>query len=88
MSRWRKRVGEAGAEELLKESIRAGLRLSLIKPNQLARVNVDTSVMEKHVRHPTDARLLDRAGEEARQTGAGRGCCAQAVVRAGASKPC
>ncbi len=63
MTRWRKRVGEAGAEELLCETIRAGLRLNLIKPSQLARVNVDTTVQEKNVRFPTDARLLDRARE-------------------------
>ena len=64
MSRWRTRVGDAGAEELLRESIQAGLRLSLIKTSQVARVNVDTTVMEKNVRHPTDARLLDRAREK------------------------
>jgi len=64
MTRWRNRVGEAGAEELLRETIQAGLRLNLIKASQLARVNVDTTVMEKNVRHPTDARLLDRAREK------------------------
>lgn len=64
MSRWRTRVGDAGAEELLRESIQAGLRLNLIKACQVARVNVDTTVMEKNVRHPTDARLLDRAREK------------------------
>ena len=64
MSRWRTRVGDAGAEQLLKESIQAGLRLNLIKACQVARVNVDTTVMEKNVRHPTDARLLDRAREK------------------------
>ncbi len=63
MTRWRKRVGEAGAEELLRETIQAGLRLNLIKPAQLQRVNVDTTVQEKNVRFPTDARLLDRARE-------------------------
>lgn len=63
MTRWRQRVGEAGAEELLRETIQAGLRLKLIKPTQLARVNVDTTVQEKNVRFPTDARLLDRARE-------------------------
>jgi IS5 family transposase len=64
MSRWRTRVGDAGAEQLLKESIQAGVRLNLIKPSQVARVNVDTTVMEKNVRHPTDARLLERAREK------------------------
>ena len=60
MSRWRRRISEAGAEELLKETIQAGLRLQIIKPSQLKRVNVDTTVQEKHIRFPTDARLYDR----------------------------
>jgi IS5 family transposase len=60
MSRWRRRVGEAGAGELLKETIEAGLRLKIIKPSELRRVNVDTTVQEKHIRFPTDPRLYDR----------------------------
>jgi transposase, IS5 family len=60
MSRWRRRVGEAGAEELLRETIQSGLRLGVIKPSQLKRVNVDTTVQEKHIRFPTDPRLYDR----------------------------
>lgn len=63
MSRWRKRIGEAGAEELLKETIECGLRMKVVKPSQCDRVNVDTTVQEKHVRFPTDARLYDRARE-------------------------
>ena len=61
MTYWRKRVGTAGAEAMLKETIEAGLALKAIKPSQLARVNVDTTVQEKHVRFPTDARLYKRA---------------------------
>jgi IS5 family transposase len=61
MTRWRKRIGEAGAEELLKETIKAGLKLKAIKSFQLKRVNIDTTVQEKEIRFPTDARLYDRA---------------------------
>jgi IS5 family transposase len=61
MTRWRKRIGEAGAEELLKETIKAGLKIKAVKPYQLKRVNVDTTVQEKEIRFPTDARLYDRA---------------------------
>jgi IS5 family transposase len=61
MSRWRKRVGDAGAEQLLKQTIEAGLKLKAVKAHQLKRVNVDTTVQEKEVRFPTDARLYDRA---------------------------
>ncbi len=61
MTRWRIRIGEAGAEELLRETIAAGLRLKAVKAHHLKRVNVDTTVQEKDVRFPTDARLYDRA---------------------------
>lgn len=60
MSRWRRRVGEAGGEDLLRETIEAGVRLGVIKPSELRRVNVDTTVQEKHIRFPTDARLYER----------------------------
>lgn len=61
MTRWRKRIGEAGAEELLKETLSAGLTMKAIKTYQLKRVNVDTTVQEKDIRFPTDARLYDRS---------------------------
>lgn len=61
MSRWRKRAGQSGLEELLTATIRAGLQVKAIKNTQLKRVNVDTTVAEKHVRYPTDSRLYDRA---------------------------
>lgn len=63
MTRFRKRIGEAGAEELLKETIAAGLKLKAITPHQLKRVNVDTTVQEKEVRYPTDSRLYERSRE-------------------------
>ena len=44
MTRWRQRIGEQGAEELLKQTIDAGLKLKAIKTIQLKRVNVDTTV--------------------------------------------
>jgi IS5 family transposase len=69
MSRWRRLIGEAGAEELLKETIRAGLRLRIIKPSQLKRVNVDTTVQEKYIRFPTDARLYDHRAQTVLRTG-------------------
>jgi IS5 family transposase len=61
MTNWRKRISKVGAEELLKETISAGLKTKAVKPSQLKRVNVDTTIQEKDVRFPTDARLYDRA---------------------------
>jgi IS5 family transposase len=63
MTRWRKRISSTGAEQLLKETIESGLRLKAVKMSQLKRVNVDTTVQEKDIRFPTDARLYDRARE-------------------------
>ena len=60
MSRWRTRIQEVGAEKMLHATIQAGLKAGLIKPQMLERVNVDTTVQEKHVRFPTDSRLYDR----------------------------
>jgi transposase, IS5 family len=48
---------------LLKETIETGVRLKVITPSQLGRVNVDTTVQEKYIRFPTDARLYDRMRE-------------------------
>ena len=50
MVRWRERIGEAGAEELLKQTIESGLKIKAIKGHQLKRVNVDTTVQEKAIR--------------------------------------
>jgi len=64
MVRWRKRIGEAGAEDLLKQTIESGLKIKAIKGHQLKRVNVDTTVQEKAIRYPTDARLYHEAREK------------------------
>jgi len=73
MTRWRKRLGEAGAETMLKATIEAGVAMDAIKPSHLSHVNVDTTVQTKAIRYPTDSRLYDRARErlvaEARKAG-------------------
>ena len=61
LSRWRAKLGEQGAEEMLRETLACALRSKLAKRSDFERVNVDTHVQEKFVRHPTDAGLLDRA---------------------------
>lgn len=61
MTRWGKRIGEAGAEEPLEQMIEAGLKLKAIKVTQLKRVSVATTVQEKDIRFFTDVRLYDRA---------------------------
>jgi len=63
MTRWRQRLGEAGAEQMLRATIVAGMEMGYIRPAQLKRVNVDTTVQTKAVRYPTDARLYHRCRE-------------------------
>ena len=65
MVRWRNRIGEAGAEELLKQTIELGLKIKAIKVHQLKRINVDTTVQEKAIRYPTPAcRVAAQAGTQ------------------------
>lgn len=73
MTRWRKRLGEAGAEQMLRATIETGIKMGAIRPAQLKRINVDTTVQTKAIRFPTDARLYNRCRERlvktARQQG-------------------
>lgn len=63
MTRWRRRIGEAGAEELLKQTVLTGIKQGYLKKTDCSRVNVDTTVQPKNVRFPTDARLYGRMRE-------------------------
>lgn len=75
LTRWRKRIGEEGVEWLLTQTIEAARRAELVKGNDLKRVTVDTTVMEKSIAHPTDARLYETARRKlaglAREAGIG-----------------
>ena len=48
---------------LIQESLATAARTGAIKPSDLCRVVVDTTVQEKAVMFPTDARLINRARE-------------------------
>lgn len=61
LTRWRKRIGEEGVEWLLTQTIEAGRKSGAIEAGSLKRVAVDTTVMEKNIAYPTDARLYERA---------------------------
>jgi transposase, IS5 family len=60
LTRWRNRMGE----ERLQESLSVATRTKAIKPSELSRVIVDTTVQPKNVTFPTDAKLLNRAREK------------------------
>jgi len=73
MTRWRKRLGASGAEQLLRETIETGIRMKAIKPSQMKRINVDTTVQEKAIRYPTDARSYNRMRERLVKAARGAG---------------
>ena len=59
--KWRKRVGAECIEQLLKETIDAATRHQALKKQEIETVNVDTTVQEKAIAFPTDARLYHKA---------------------------
>lgn len=61
LTRWRKRIGEEGVEWLLTKTIEAARASGAVTDKSLKRIAVDTTVMEKNIAHPTDARLYERA---------------------------
>jgi IS5 family transposase len=63
LTRWRQRMGEEKLQALLQESLSVATRTEAIKPADLNRIIVDTTVQPKNVMFPTDAKLLNRARE-------------------------
>lgn len=61
LTRWRKRIGEAGVETLLMVTIEAARRGGIVKASSVDRVIVDTTVMPKAIAYPTDSRLLEKS---------------------------
>ncbi len=57
--RWRERMGDR-LEMLLEHSLHVAKQEGLLKVRELERVNVDTTVQEKAVAFPTDARLYHK----------------------------
>ena len=59
--RWRKRVGESGMERLFKAVLDAAMKAEALDPSEIKQVTVDTTVQEKAIAFPTDARLYHKA---------------------------
>ncbi len=64
MTNWRNRMGEERLQALLQESLAVATKTGAMKPGDLARVIVDTTVQPKNITFPTDAKLLNRAREK------------------------
>jgi len=63
LTRFRKRLGESGSEKLLEELIQTAKREGHLKRRDLDKVNIDTTVQEKAIAFPTDARLYYKMRE-------------------------
>lgn len=63
LTRWRQRMGEEKLAALVQESLSVATKTGAAKPSDFSKVIVDTTVQEKAVAFPTDAKLMHRARE-------------------------
>ena len=61
MTKWRQRVGAEKLLELLQETIALAVSEKHVSKQELSKVNVDTTVQEKNITHPTDSKLYHKA---------------------------
>lgn len=61
MTRFRERIGEEGCEFMLGLTVVAGINTKTVSRASVAIVNVDTTVQDKAIAFPTDARLYHKA---------------------------
>ncbi len=61
IGRFRKGIGEAGVEELLRATIATAIRTKCVLPTETQRIIVDIKLQEKAVAFPTESQLLEIA---------------------------
>jgi transposase, IS5 family len=61
LTRWRQRMGPERLELLLQESLAIAVKTDAVAIKDLSKVIVDTTVQEKAITFPTEAKLLNRA---------------------------
>ena len=63
LTRWRQRMGEDRLNALVQESLAVAVKTKAMRLSDLSQTVVDTTVQEKAVAFPTDAKLCNRARE-------------------------
>jgi IS5 family transposase len=63
LTRWRQRMGEERLNALIQESLAVAVKTKAMRLPDLSQIIVDTTVQEKAVAFPTDAKLAHRARE-------------------------
>ena len=61
--KWRQRMKSDGIEKMLKEIVSSAQRSGALNTKDIDKVNIDTTVQEKAIAFPTDARLYQKARE-------------------------
>jgi IS5 family transposase len=61
MTRWRQRIGSKNMAQLLSETLETAKREGHLTKAHMERVNVDTTVQEKAIAYPLDAKLYHQA---------------------------
>src|SRR5215204_1457411 len=84
LTRWRQRMGEDKLVALIQESLAVATRMGAAKPADFRQVVIDTTVQEKAIAFPTDAKLMHRARERLVRLAHARGVTLrQSYVRVG-----
>ena len=60
MTKWRKKIGTEGMEELLRHTVQAAVQSEAVQTRSFFNLNVDTTVQPKAIAFPTDAKLYYR----------------------------
>jgi IS5 family transposase len=79
IGRFRRVLGEAGVEQLLKSTIEAAVAMKAVKKAELEMVIVDITVQEGAIAFPTDSRLLEVGSRASQDRAVGQARRAQAA---------
>ncbi len=61
MTRWRKRIGPEGMDNVLAATVGVAVEARAVKATSFERITVDTTVQPRNIAHPTDSRLYLKA---------------------------